>query len=62
MAQRQMQLLVIDPQNDFCDLPEGYCPARAGERQAPTLPVAGAHAHMQRLAGSIDAGRAGFHR
>jgi len=60
MAQRQMQLLIIDPQNDFCDLPEGYCPVLAGERQAPALPVAGAHADMQRLAGLIDAGRAGL--
>lgn len=43
------QLLVIDPQNDFCDLPEGWCP---GELR-PSLPVAGAHADMQRLAGWI---------
>jgi len=42
------QLLIIDPQNDFCDLP----PVPAG---APALPVAGAAADMQRLAGFIDA-------
>ena len=60
MTQRQMQLLIIDPQNDFCDLPEGHCPVLAGERQAPALPVTGAHADMQRLAGLIDAGRAGL--
>lgn len=60
MARRQMQLFIIDPQNDFCDLPEAYCPLLAGERQAPALPVAGAHADMQRLAGLIDAGRAGI--
>lgn len=60
MAQRQIQLLIIDPQNDFCDLPEAYCPSIEGERQTPALPVAGAHADMQRLAGLIDAGRAGI--
>jgi len=44
-------LLVIDPQNDFCDLPSERCPP--GE--APALPVAGAHADMQRVAAFIDA-------
>jgi len=45
------QLLLIDPQNDFCDLPEPWCPQHpeAG-RLCPSLPVAGAHADMQRLA------------
>ena len=49
---RQIQLLIIDPQNDFCDLPEAYRPADplTGQRVSPTLPVAGAHADMQRLA------------
>lgn len=42
------QLLIIDPQNDFCDLP-------ATAAGAPALPVAGADADMQRLAGFIDA-------
>ena len=37
------QLLVIDPQNDFCDLP-------AATGATPALPVPGAHADMQRLA------------
>lgn len=52
---RRAQLLIIDPQNDFCDLPEAYRPADAltGHRVAPTLPVAGAHADMQRLAAFI---------
>ena len=49
MATRTTQLLVIDPQNDFCDLPATYCPAG----NAPSLPVAGAHADMQRLAAFI---------
>lgn len=41
------QLLLIDPQNDFCDLPSAACPAGL----APALPVPGAHADMQRVAG-----------
>ena len=52
---------MIDPQNDFCDLPENYRPfAPDGERFTPALPVAGAHADMQRLAALIDAGRDGL--
>jgi len=60
MAQQEMQLLIIDPQNDFCDLPTRYCPILADEQQSPALPVPGAHADMQRLAALIDAGRAGL--
>ncbi len=51
------QLLVIDPQNDFCDLPaawQGHDPASGG-RLAPSLPVPGAHADLQRLARFIAA-------
>jgi nicotinamidase-related amidase len=48
---RSTQLLIIDPQNDFCDLPAGLCPTGA----APALPVAGAHADMQRVAAFIRA-------
>lgn len=47
-------LLLIDPQNDFCDLPPARCPP--GE--APALPVAGADADLQRVAGFIDAAAA----
>jgi len=45
------QLLIIDPQNDFCDLPPDYCPDHPllGKLK-PSLPVNGAHADMQRLA------------
>ncbi|PWW48516.1 hypothetical protein DFR36_10118 [Melaminivora alkalimesophila] len=47
-----VHLLLVDPQNDFCDLPadwHGRDPA-TGARLAPALPVPGAHADMQRLA------------
>lgn len=51
------QLLVIDPQNDFCDLPIAWQPTNpaTGLRTAPSLPVAGAHADMQRTAAFIRA-------
>jgi len=51
------QLLIIDAQNDFCDLPPAWRatdPLRA-EPLAPALPVPGAHADMLRLGGLIDA-------
>lgn len=50
-------LLIIDPQNDFCDLPSGYCPTDplTGLATQPALPVAGAHADMLRLASFIRA-------
>lgn len=49
---RRIQLLAIDPQNDFCDLPVAWHGTRpdSGARLAPSLPVPGAHADMQRLA------------
>lgn len=43
-------LLIIDPQNDFCDLPPDWCAPGA----APSLPVTGAHADMLRIAALID--------
>jgi nicotinamidase-related amidase len=54
MAHRT-ELLIIDAQNDFCDLPASHCPVDpvSGQPLAPALPVAGAHADMQRLAGFI---------
>ncbi|WP_066260639.1 cysteine hydrolase [Hydrogenophaga flava] len=57
-------LLIIDPQNDFCDLPEGWRaldPLRQATT-APALPVSGAHADMLRLAALIDAGGDGIDR
>jgi len=59
---RNLHLLVIDPQNDFCDLPDSYRPQDPVSRQplAPSLPVPGAHQDMLRLAGLINRGRAGL--
>lgn len=48
-------LLIVDPQNDFCDLPAEWCPSFGGQVQAPALPVPGAHQDMLRLAAFIDA-------
>lgn len=49
-------LLIIDAQNDFCDLPADWLPIDPLEAIAtdpahlvPTLPVPGSHADMQRL-------------
>lgn len=51
-----IHLLIIDPQNDFCDLPDNYLPKdAAGKQMAPQLAVPGAHADMQRLAALISA-------
>ncbi|MCW0205913.1 MAG: cysteine hydrolase, partial [Achromobacter sp.] len=54
---RSNHLLIIDPQNDFCDLPPAYLPADplTGIPCAPAVPVAGAHAAMLRLARFLDA-------
>jgi nicotinamidase-related amidase len=51
------QLLIIDPQNDFCDVPADWRPVDplTGAAVAPALPVAGAHADMQRTAALIRA-------
>lgn len=48
--EQPVRLLVVDPQNDFCDLPASLCPA--GSR--PALSVPGAHQDMVRLAAFID--------
>ena len=57
MRYPETQLLIIDPQNDFCDLPANWQPRSPVTEQviAPSLPVAGAHADMQRLASWIAA-------
>ncbi|MES2742000.1 MAG: cysteine hydrolase [Pseudomonadota bacterium] len=51
----EFHLLVIDPQNDFCDLPAAYRPSDT----APALPVPGAHADMQRVAELLRRGGRG---
>ncbi|STQ93553.1 nicotinamidase/pyrazinamidase [Janthinobacterium lividum] len=53
---RQLHLLVIDPQNDFCDLPAEWLPAGT----APALAVPGAHADMLRVAQLIREGGNGL--
>jgi nicotinamidase-related amidase len=57
-----IHLLIIDPQNDFCDVPAAWRPADplTGAAVAPALPVAGAHADMQRVAALIRAGGEGL--
>jgi len=57
MIKQRIHLLAIDPQNDFCDIPQDWQPANPlvlGERIAPALPVPGAHADMLRLSALID--------
>lgn len=57
----QYHLLLIDPQNDFCDLPADYLPATTdGGHLQPALPVPGAHADMLRLANLIRQGSGGI--
>lgn len=57
----RIHLLVIDPQNDFCDIPETGLPVDPASPAAgrsplvrPALPVAGADADMKRLAAFIE--------
>lgn len=61
MANRKKNhLVIIDPQNDFCDLPESECPMVGGVRLAPALPVPGAHTDMLRVADLIRDGGSGL--
>ena len=59
---RNLHLLLIDPQNDFCDVPAEYLMSDPVSRQsvAPALPVAGAHADMLRIAELINRAGAGL--
>jgi nicotinamidase-related amidase len=59
---KTIALLIIDPQNDFCDLPSDWCPVDplSGQTVAPALPVSGAHADMLRLADLIRQGTDGI--
>lgn len=60
MSKTSTQLLIIDPQNDFCDLPDNWIPAptQSSAQVAPVLPVAGAHNDMLRLSAWIEANSA----
>ena len=52
-VQSRIHLLIIDPQNDFCDFPASELPSAdlcAASSVRPALPVAGANADMRRLA------------
>ena len=60
MAKQRIHLVIIDPQNDFCDLPAADCPVIGGVQQVPALPVAGADADLLRVAELIRAGGAGL--
>lgn len=51
---KNIQLLIVDPQNDFCDIPDGELPRTDGGVFRPALPVQGAHADMRRLAAFLD--------
>ena len=53
-------LLLIDPQNDFCDLPAAASGAGDGVGSTPALPVAGADADMRRVADLIERGGTGL--
>ena len=58
---RKLQLLIIDPQNDFCDLPEAYRPLLPdGTRASSSLPVNGAHADLLRLAELVEQAGSGI--
>jgi nicotinamidase/pyrazinamidase len=61
-VKRNIHFLLIDPQNDFCDLPIDYLPVDpiTGTNRSPALPVAGAHQDMKRLAHLIQAGSSGI--
>lgn len=63
-----IHIVVIDPQNDFCDLPDSWLPvdplkAEAGAQdiyRRPQLAVPGAHADMLRVSEAIRKGSKGI--
>lgn len=63
-----LHVVVIDPQNDFCDLPESWLPVdplklEAGDNdpvKRPQLAVPGAHADMLRVSEAIRKGSKGI--
>lgn len=59
---KKTHLLIIDPQNDFCDLPDSWLPVdaidfRGYTKLKPGLPVTGAHYDMLRLSGVIQSAK-----
>lgn len=56
-TKKNIRLLIIDPQNDFCDIPLSECPEDPQGYLciAPALPVTGANEDMIRLAAFIKA-------
>lgn len=54
-----VHLLAIDPQNDFCDLPESMLPPGPDGPLRPALAVPGAHADLSRLAAWLRDHRSG---
>lgn len=61
MFKPNTHLLIIDPQNDFCDIPESSLPPNPLSPSvaiSPALPVPGAHMDMQRLARLVYAASA----
>ena len=48
---KKVDLIIIDPQNDFCDIPDNECPTDPVTKQLvkPALPVPGAQEDMRRL-------------
>lgn len=56
-----LHVLIIDPQNDFCDLPAEYRGKDpvTGQEAGPALAVTGAHADMQRLSELLNRGLRG---
>jgi nicotinamidase-related amidase len=53
----KIHLLIVDPQNDFCDIPvadQPTDPLNSGRKLAPALPVTGADDDMKRLAAFIN--------
>lgn len=59
-ASSRSVLLLIDPQNDFCDLPVAASGAGDGAGSTPALPVTGADADMWRVADLIERGGTGL--
>lgn len=54
MSKRTIKLVIIDPQNDFIDLPDSDCPVIGGVPYRPTLSVPGAMQDMLRVAKLIN--------